>query len=87
MREFISGNPNKLGAFLHNRLEDVVFKLYPDLEKIKKALSKFNFCGVLLSGSGSALYGLCKEEMDLKEIELKIKMLNIGDVFVVTNDF
>jgi len=87
MREFISGNPNKLGAFLHNRLEDVVFKLYPDLEKIKKTLSKFNFCGVLLSGSGSALYGLCKEEMDLKEIELKIKMLNIGDVFVVTNDF
>lgn len=87
MREFISGNPNKLGAILHNRLEDVVFKLYPDLEKIKKALSKFNFCGVLLSGSGSALYGLCKEEMDLKEIELKIKMLNIGDVFVVTNDF
>ncbi|MEK6635040.1 MAG: 4-(cytidine 5'-diphospho)-2-C-methyl-D-erythritol kinase [Planctomycetota bacterium] len=87
MREFISGNPNKLGAILHNRLEDVVFKLYPGLEKIKKALSKFNFCGVLLSGSGSALYGLCKEEMDLKEIELKIKMLNIGDVFVVTNDF
>lgn len=87
MREFISGNPNKLGAILHNRLEDVVFKLYPDLEKIKKALSKFNFCGILLSGSGSALYGLCKEEMDLKEIELKIKMLNIGDVFVVTNDF
>ena len=87
MREFISGNPNKLGAVLHNRLEDVVFKLYPDLEKTKKALSKFNFCGVLLSGSGSALYGLCKEEMDLKEIELKIKMLNIGDVFVVTNDF
>ena len=33
MREFISGNPNKLGAVLHNRLEDVVFKLYPDLEK------------------------------------------------------
>lgn len=87
MREFISGNPNKLGAILHNRLEDVVFKLYPDLEKTKKTLGKFNFCGVLLSGSGSALYGLCKEEMDLKEIELKIKMLNIGDVFVVTNDF
>ena len=37
MREFISGNPNKLGAILHNRLEDVVFKLYPDLEKKKSS--------------------------------------------------
>lgn len=87
MQDFVSGNPNKLGAILHNRLEDVVFKLYPDLEGIKTTLTKFNFCGVLLSGSGSAIYGLCKEEIDLKEIELKIKMLNIGDVFVVTNDF
>lgn len=86
MQDFVSGNPNKLGAILHNRLEDVVFKLYPDLERIKTTLTKFNFCGVLLSGSGSAIYGLCKEEIDLKEIELKIKMLNIGDVFVVTND-
>ena len=33
------------------------------------------------------MYGLYKEEVDSKEIEYKIKMLNIGDVFMVTNDF
>ncbi|HHT9129449.1 MAG TPA: 4-(cytidine 5'-diphospho)-2-C-methyl-D-erythritol kinase [Candidatus Brocadiaceae bacterium] len=82
-----SGSPEKLGMCLHNRLEEGVFSLYPGIGKIKETLSKFNFCGTLLSGSGSALYGLCRGENDLKEIEQKIKMLNIGDVFVVTNDF
>lgn len=87
MQKLESGNPQELGSGLHNRLEDSVFRLYPDLEKIKKTLTKFDFCGTLLSGSGSALYGLCKEGIDSKEIEKKIKMLNIGDVFMVTNDF
>ncbi|HEY4481216.1 MAG TPA: hypothetical protein VI489_00015, partial [Candidatus Brocadiaceae bacterium] len=87
LQKLESGNPQELGSGLHNRLEDIVFRLYPDLEKIKKTLTKFDFCGTLLSGSGSALYGLCKEGIDSKEIENKIKMLNIGDVFMVTNDF
>ena len=87
LKKLESGNPQELGSGLHNRLEDIVFRLYPDLEKIKKTLTKFDFCGTLLSGSGSSLYGLCKEGMDPKDIENKIKMLNIGDVFMVTNDF
>ena len=72
---------------MYNRLEDVVFSLYPNIEKIKKTLARFDFCGTLLSGSGSALYGLCKGERDSKEIEQQIKMLGIGDVFVVTSYF
>ncbi|GAN32361.1 MAG: 4-(cytidine 5'-diphospho)-2-C-methyl-D-erythritol kinase [Candidatus Brocadia sp. AMX2] len=87
LQSLSSGSPDKLGACLHNRLEEVVFRLYPDIERIKKTLAKYDFCGILLSGSGSALYGLCKGERDSKEIEQQIKMLDIGDVFVVTNDF
>ncbi|MFN3531071.1 MAG: 4-(cytidine 5'-diphospho)-2-C-methyl-D-erythritol kinase [Candidatus Brocadia sp.] len=87
LRSLSSGSPEKLGASLHNRLEEVVFRLYPGIEKIKKTLAMFDFCGILLSGSGSALYGLCNGERDSKEIEQRIKMLDIGDVFVVTNDF
>jgi len=87
LQSLASGSPEKLGSCLHNRLEEVVFRLYPGIEKTKKALAKFDFCGILLSGSGSALYGLCKGERDSKEIEQQIKMLDIGDVFVVTSDF
>lgn len=87
LQKLESGSPAELGSGLYNRLEDVVFGLYPDIEKIKKILTKFNLCGILLSGSGSALYGLYKEEIDSQEIEHKIKAQNIGDVFMVTNDF
>lgn len=87
LQSLASGNPEQLGACLYNRLEDVVFKLYPGIEKIKKTLAKFDFCGILLSGSGSSLYGLCRGEKDSKEIEQQIKMLGIGDVFMVTSDF
>ncbi len=87
MQSLESGDPEKLGGCLFNRLEEVVFGLYPGLEKVKKTLAQFNFSGVLLSGSGSAFYGLCKGVDDSKEIGQKIKALDIGDVFVVTNDF
>lgn len=87
LQSLMSGNPENLGAYLHNRLEEIVFRLYPNLGEIKRTLARFGFCGVLLSGSGSALYGLCREGSDLKGIEQRIKMLNIGDVFIVTNDF
>lgn len=87
LQSLSSGNPEKLGSCLHNCLEEVVFRLYPDIERIKKILARFNFCGILLSGSGSALYGLCKGERDSKEIKQQIEILDIGDVFVVTNDF
>lgn len=87
LQALLSGDAEKLGSCLYNRLEDVVFRLYPRLEEIKKALEGCNFCGTLLSGSGSALYGLCKGEDDQREIAQKIKELNIGNVFMVTNDF
>ncbi len=87
LQSFDSGSPEKMGQCLFNRLEDVVFDLYPDIEKLKRILEGFGFCGVLLSGSGSALYGLCRGRDNAKEIEQKIKQLNIGDVFVVTSDF
>lgn len=82
-----SGDTEKLGACLYNRLEEVVFRLYPGLGKLKKTLEKLNCGSILLSGSGSALYCLCKGESDQKENERKIKELEIGNVFMVTSDF
>jgi len=87
LKALSSGSPEKLGSSLHNHLEEVVFRLYPELGRTRDILKSFDFCNVLLSGSGSSLYGLCKGENSIKEIEQKIRSLNVGDVFVVTNDF
>ncbi|MEK7359823.1 MAG: 4-(cytidine 5'-diphospho)-2-C-methyl-D-erythritol kinase [Planctomycetota bacterium] len=87
LQQLATGDPDKVGACLYNRLEEVVLRLYPGVETIKNVLAAYAFSGVLLSGSGSALYGLCKKEGNIREIEQQLKMRNVGDVFVVTNDF
>lgn len=87
LQQLATGDPDKVGACLYNRLEEVVLRLYPGVETIKNVLAAYAFGGVLLSGSGSALYGLCKKEGNIREIEQQLKMRNVGDVFVVTNDF
>ena len=87
LQQLATGDPGKVGPCLYNRLEEVVLRLYPGVETIKRTLATCAFSGVLLSGSGSALYGLCKKEDDVRGIEQQLKMHNVGDVFIVTNDF
>ncbi len=43
---------------LHNDLEHVTASMYPEIYKVKKAISKQGAAGVLMSGSGSSVFGL-----------------------------
>jgi 4-diphosphocytidyl-2-C-methyl-D-erythritol kinase len=79
------GNPENVGKLLYNRMEEVAFRLYPELSRIKEALSVYNFCGLLLSGSGSAIYGLCRRHSDAEEIKSRLDRRGLGQVFLVTN--
>ncbi len=79
------GNPESMGKLLYNRLEEVALRLYPDLRRIKEALRAYNFCGLLLSGSGSVIYGLCRRQSDAEEIKNQLVKRGLGQVFLVTN--
>ncbi len=74
-----------ISKLLFNRLEEVIFATYPDLLDVKKALGNFDFCGLSISGSGSAFFGLCKDRQQAESIKGKIELNNIGNVFSVTN--
>ncbi len=74
-----------ISKLLFNRLEEVVFTTYPDLLDVKKALDHFDFCGLSVSGSGSAFFGLCRDRQQAKAIKSKIELSSIGNVFAVTN--
>ncbi|HHT9125652.1 MAG TPA: 4-(cytidine 5'-diphospho)-2-C-methyl-D-erythritol kinase [Candidatus Brocadiia bacterium] len=80
-----NGNAESVGKLLYNRLEEVALRLYPDLHRIKEALRVYNFCGLLLSGSGSAIYGLCRRQSDAEEIKNQLDKCGLGQVFLVTN--
>ena len=59
LREFLSqSNITRLGAYLHNDLEPVVIQRLPIVDRIKQKLNSLNADGVLLSGSGSAVFGI-----------------------------
>lgn len=59
LREFFSqSNIASLGAHLHNDLEPIVIKRLPVVASIKQKLNSLHADGALLSGSGSAVFGL-----------------------------
>jgi 4-diphosphocytidyl-2-C-methyl-D-erythritol kinase len=74
-----------ISKLLFNRLEEVIFTTYPDLLDVKRALDHFDFCGLSISGSGSAFFGLCKDRQQAEAIKGKIELSDIGNVFAVTN--
>lgn len=74
-----------ISKLLFNRLEEVIFSTYPDLLDVKMALGHFGFCGLSVSGSGSAFFGLCNDRHQAEAIKSKIERSDIGNVYAVTN--
>lgn len=67
-----SGNKKAIAALLHNDLEQASMKLVPEILRIKEGLLAEEGClGALMSGSGSAVFGL----MDSEEEAIKIAQI------------
>ncbi|MFH1062581.1 MAG: 4-(cytidine 5'-diphospho)-2-C-methyl-D-erythritol kinase [Candidatus Omnitrophota bacterium] len=66
---------------LFNRLETVAFKRYKQLKEIKKNISARGVRAVLMSGSGSVIFGLTKTREEA--ISLKNELQGAYDVVVV----
>ena len=74
-----------ISKLLFNRLEEVIFATYPNLLHVKSSLEHFDFCGLSVSGSGSAFFGLCNDRRQAEAIKGKVELSGIGSVFAVTN--
>ncbi len=61
LREAVrAGQPEALGRALFNRLEEPAFELSPLVRQIRLRLENLGGCGALMSGSGSAVFALCR---------------------------
>ena len=59
----VEGNVETVGRCLYNRLEDPAFSIHPMLSDAKSGLAECGvFAGVCMTGSGSALFGLCRPQ-------------------------
>lgn len=79
------GDPISFGKLLFNRLTDTIINTYPGMLKVIDLLKSYNFAGLLISGSGSSIYGLCERRCYAEEVKKELDKLNLSKVFVVSN--
>jgi 4-diphosphocytidyl-2-C-methyl-D-erythritol kinase len=80
-----NGSPAELGRNLFNRLEPVALGLKPELARTQEALANLGplVLGPLMSGSGSAYFGLCSDSAAASLAADMLKPLGLGSVRVV----
>jgi 4-diphosphocytidyl-2-C-methyl-D-erythritol kinase len=64
-----AGDIAESGRLLHNRLQEPATKLRPELTVLLDRLAATRPAGCLLSGSGSALFALARDDGDARRIE------------------
>lgn len=86
LEAYLSGDPERLGRQLHNRLQPVAERINPDLGKARDALEELGpaLDGTLMSGSGSAYFGLARDRDAADEAADRLNDLGLGRVQVVS---
>ena len=81
-----AGDPEALGRTLFNRLQPVAESIEPALGRVREALERLgpSLDGSLMSGSGSAYFGLCRDLDAARAAARTLEDLGPGRVRVVT---
>jgi len=80
LRHLAGNDVVALAETLYNRLEEPAFDIHPELGEIKGRLVATGlFAGVGMTGSGSALFGLCRRE-ECDAAYKSIAAMGLGDV-------
>jgi len=70
------------GSVFFNRFEAVVLAAYPEVERLHAELLREPFLKVLMSGSGSTVFGVCRTAQAAEEIASRLRARVQADVFV-----
>lgn len=72
LNRYASGELRALGRALFNRLEAPAFAIRPELAALRRRLARLPFAGVRMSGSGSAIFGLCASRAEAERLARRI---------------
>ena len=70
---FRAGDVVALGAALFNRLEEPAFALAPDVDRVYRRLAALDPVGCLMSGSGSAVFAVCRDPHDAARVAAGVR--------------
>ena len=82
----LSGDAETLGASLSNRLEAPAFALHPSLGHKVAEMGSIGACGAMMSGSGSAVFAVCRDWRHAVHVRDALRQKGWGDVRHVTSD-
>ena len=71
---------------IHNDFEYSVFRVHPELEKIRRELLDAGCCTAVLSGSGSTVYGVVPEGCSAAEIRRKVSCRTLTASTLTSNN-
>jgi 4-diphosphocytidyl-2-C-methyl-D-erythritol kinase len=76
-------NIRKLADSIHNDFEKIVMEKYPKIAETKEAMNSSGAIKSLLSGSGSAVFGIYPDEQTAEKAYRTLEKENLGEVFKV----
>ena len=76
-------SPDKIGRLLVNDLETVTASRYPKIALLKEKLTRAGAAGVLMSGSGSSVFGVFNSRRRAKQALLRLKKEEESETFLV----
>ena len=68
LRALAAGDIEQLGRSLHNRLQRPAMELAPPVEALYRRLQQSGAAGHLMTGSGSCLFALCRDEREAMQV-------------------
>ena len=77
-----TGRTERLGRFLHNALEEPAVELNPEVKQLKSRFSNLPVLGSLMSGSGTACFGLCRNRRQALSLAGRLRAARVGHVWV-----
>ncbi|MGE3803450.1 MAG: 4-(cytidine 5'-diphospho)-2-C-methyl-D-erythritol kinase [Gemmataceae bacterium] len=72
-RVFAAGDIEEIGRRLHNRLQAPAEELCPEVSRARDMLGQLGPAGVLMSGSGSTVFALCRSRPDAERVALGLR--------------
>jgi 4-diphosphocytidyl-2-C-methyl-D-erythritol kinase len=68
LRALAAGDVEEVGRRLHNRLQAPAERLCPEVAALRHRLEELRPAGVLMSGSGSSLFALCRDPGEAQRV-------------------
>jgi 4-diphosphocytidyl-2-C-methyl-D-erythritol kinase len=74
LKKLSGGRPiSEWADLVFNRLEDVVLPIHPEVRQAKRLLAQLGATGVLMSGSGSSVFGFASSHTEAVRIQSKLQ--------------